>query len=974
MINPERYRQIDELFQAALEVPPAERAAFVSSACVGDESLRQEVESLLASADDGWSLVDDPVPEIGALFLSDPHPELTVGERLGHYKILSLLGAGGMGQVYLAEDSRLGRKIALKLLPADFTKDELRLRRFQHEARSASALNHPNILTIHDIGEIDGKRFIATEFIDGETLRQRMRRGELSIDEVLDIAGQAAGALAAAHAAGIVHRDIKPENIMLRRDGYVKVLDFGLAKLAQEPSGSGGRKPTSDDIDASSGLLMGTVKYMSPEQAQGLDLDARSDIFSLGVVIYEMLAGRPPFDGETNGDVIGALLKGEPLPLSRFLPELPAGLENIVSKALARNRAERYQIIEDFLAAVRDLRRGRFGEGISSTAAQPQRTFSTAASSSSITQQVVTLVTQHKLQAGATMLTVLVAAGGFFYSSNRGWRTRTAFQQVKMSQVVETDKSGAAAVSPDGKYIAHILLDGSILLRSVETTSNTVLVPPHNAFCFGITFSRDGNDVYYVQWGAGEETASVHRVAVSGGESQKVLANIESPITFSPDGKRFAFVRNITSEETGLFIANADGTDESLLGRRRSPDFFFMLGPSWSPDGRLIACAIHDETPDTDSGYMNVAGVSVEDGSEKLLTNGKWSRVSQVAWLADNSGFIMAATEKRESALLWHVSYPGGESRRVTIDPSNYPSDYSSISLTADSRTIVASRSEQHTNLWAAPSGDPGQISQITFGGNHRYRRLAWTPDGKIVFASDASGAREIWIMEADGTGQRQLTANGGELPTVSADGRFIFFTSGRTGNRNIWRMNIDGGDPIQLTRGENDFGPQCSPDGRWVFYTSLVSNKETIWKTPIDGGEPVQFTKEVSIGPVASPDGTLVACWWLSPQKSVPKIALIPSAGGQPVRFLDALPGAAAKALPLPMRWTSDGQSLIYCVTRKDISNIWSQPLDGGQPTRLTDFKSEAIEGFDWSRDDRLLLSRGFTAREIVLIQDIGK
>jgi Tol biopolymer transport system component len=653
------------------------------------------------------------------------------------------------------------------------------------------------------------------------------------------------------------------------------------------------------------------------------------------------------------------------------VPSLPVELEGIVSKALAKNRAERYQSINDLQAALRELRRAQSGEGIANTAAQSR---SSADSSPSITQ-FVGRVSQHKLWAGVTLLTILIGAGGLLYSLSRGWRTRTAFQEVKMSQLGESDKSACAAVSPDGKYIAEKRVDGSVVLRPVGTNSFSVLVPPGRGTYFGTTFSRDGNDVYYVQWAAGEKSAWLYKVSVSGGDSQKVLANVESPITFSPDGQRFAFVRNITNEETGLFIANADGSDERLLGSRRSPDFFASAGPSWSPDGELIACAVYVETPDKVS-FMTVAGVSVEDGSEKLLANGKWANVSQVAWLADTSGFIMAAKEKRESAFLWHVSYPGGESRRITNDPSNYPIGYSGISLTSESRTLVASRFEMHTNMWAAPPGDPGQISQITFGGNHLYRRLAWTPDGRILFPSDASGDREVWIMEADGTGQKQLTADGGfnELPAASPDGRYIVFTSSRTGKRTIWRMNTDGSDPIQLTRGENDFGPQCSPDSRWVVYMSAASGKDTVWKTTIDGGEAVQLTEERSNGPVVSPDGTRVACWWWSPPKSPPKIAVIPSAGGNPIMILDALPGAAAGGIPLPMRWTSDGQALIYCIRRNDISNIWSQPLIGGEPKRLTDFKSELIEGFDWSRDDRLLLSRGFTAREIVVIRDYGR
>ncbi|MBV9958466.1 MAG: protein kinase, partial [Acidobacteria bacterium] len=349
-MNQARWQQVKELFHAALEREPLRRASFLQEACAGDAELRAEIESLIAAHERPGSFLDVPPPE-------DAQPELKAGETLGHYRISSALGEGGMGVVYLAQDTRLGRPVALKLLPASFVTDTDRVRRFEQEARAASALNHPNILTIHEIGTEGHARFIATEFVSGVTLREHMKRERLKLTEALEIGIQVAAALSAAHAAKIVHRDVKPENIMVRPDGYVKVLDFGLAKLAPSPQSAA---TTDSDslafslVNTQPGMVMGTMLYMSPEQARGLEVDARTDIWSLGVVLYEMLAGRPPFEGSTNSDVMASVLNREPPPLTQHAPGVSSELERIVIKALAKDREERYQTIRDMAV---DLRR-----------------------------------------------------------------------------------------------------------------------------------------------------------------------------------------------------------------------------------------------------------------------------------------------------------------------------------------------------------------------------------------------------------------------------------------------------------------------------------------------------------------------------------------------------------------------------------------------------------------------------------------
>src|SRR5262245_12339648 len=358
--------QIKEIYDCALDLSRDERQIFLAEACAGDADLRHEVESLLAAHANAGTFLQSPAVEVAAQEIvadedTPPAPQL-IGRELANYRIVSLLGRGGMGEVYLAEDKRLHRKVALKVLPSRFTNDAERVRRFEREASAASATNHPNIITIHEIGQVDGAHYIVTEFIDGQTLRQWMQTAKLSLNEVVDIAIQVAQALEAAHSAGIVHRDIKPENVMVRRDGLVKVLDFGLAKLAEQqqpPPGNDGidsKAETLAKVNTDSGTVMGTASYMSPEQARGLKVDARTDIFSLGVALYEMIAGSPPFGGVNALDVIGAILQKEPAPVSQTAAEASPELDRIVSKALRKDRDERYQAAKDLLIDLKDFK------------------------------------------------------------------------------------------------------------------------------------------------------------------------------------------------------------------------------------------------------------------------------------------------------------------------------------------------------------------------------------------------------------------------------------------------------------------------------------------------------------------------------------------------------------------------------------------------------------------------------------------
>lgn len=432
-MDPERWQQIDQLFHSALERRASERAAFLAQACTGDEALRREVESLIGSHERSASFIEAPAADIAAELLAGRDAELTAGQAVGPYKIVSLLGEGGMGEVYLAQDIRLGRQVALKRLPAQFTLDAERVRRFEQEARAASALNHPNIVTIHEIGHSNSQHFITTEFVDGETLRQHMANVPMKLDEVLDIATQVASALAAAHAAGIVHRDIKPENIMIRPDGYVKVLDFGLAKLIEQENKSFlGLEDANARNQTAKGLILGTVNYMSPEQAKGERVDERTDIFSFGALIHEMVAGRTPFAGDSPSETFANLINAEPQPLSRFASNVPNELQRIVSKTLRKNKDERYQTMKDVLTNLKDLRKNLTLDEKLEKSHSPENGNATAilqATTGDVNKQTAETqysfsrqIARHKSLAAFALVALLVGAIGlgyyFFYSRN----------------------------------------------------------------------------------------------------------------------------------------------------------------------------------------------------------------------------------------------------------------------------------------------------------------------------------------------------------------------------------------------------------------------------------------------------------------------------------------------------------------------------------------------------------------------------
>jgi serine/threonine protein kinase/Tol biopolymer transport system component len=891
-----------------------------------------------------------------------------------------------MGEVYLARDSKLNRDLAIKVLPLAFADNRDRLLRFEQEAKAASALNHPNIITIHEIDETDSITFIATEFIDGETLRERMRSLPMKLGDVLDISIQVASALAAAHNEGIVHRDIKPENIMLRRDGIVKVLDFGLAKLTERlpPKSVDTEAPTRAAIKTEPGIVMGTAVYMSPEQARGLQVDTRTDVFSLGVLIYEMAAGCLPFFGSNKNEIMASILSDkEPTPLARYAREVPAELERIVEKALRKDPEQRYQGVKDMLLDLRSLRQKLTIEAeivraaalersdVATGEKAPEATANEATANlnaqagtarpTSSAEYLVSEIKRHKA-ATITIVMLLVASVAIVtYKSLSHKESSTPFQAIRIRQLTTIGKVFLASVSPDGKYIAYAVDEGeqqSLWMTQVAATSNVQLVPALAGRYVGITFTPDGNFVDYVQWERTKNTISLYQVSGLGGAPRKLLDNVHTPISFSSDGKRFAFIRGLSNVESALVIANADGSGEQKLSARKLPEFYFPQGgPAWSLDGKTIVCPAGSFTGGF---HVNVVDIRVQDGAEQAVTSRRWFWVGQPKWLKSGKGLVMTAKDRFSGPeQIWELAYPGGEAKQLTDDLN----DYRSLTLNSDSSVIAAVQSVRISSTWVSPSADTTRARQIASG---HYDSLAWALEGKIIYASSESGNLDIWIMDADGSNHKQLTFDSHTdfQPVVSPDGRYVVFISDRTGELNVWRMNLDGSNLKQLTSRGTGESPNFSPDGKWVLFTDYGHANMSLWKVPIDGGSPVQITDKLSWTPVVSPDGKLIATYAMDNTGGA-KLAVIPFEGGPPLKTFDIIS-------PI-VRWTADGHALMYIVDRNGISNIWKQPLDGGPATQLTDFKTDRIFWFDWSGDGKqLAFVRGVVSSDVVQISDV--
>src|SRR5256886_2556550 len=907
-----------------------------------------------------------------------------LNETIAHYRILRQLGKGGMGVVYEAEDTKLGRRVALKFLPEATHRDEQALERFLREARAASALNHPGICTIHAIEEHDGRTFIAMELLEGQTLDKLIPAGSLPISRTIDIGVQLADALDAAHKKGILHRHTKPANIFVTERGAVKILDFGLAKLLPEHHAGLDGSTLSDPetlLLTSPGTAVGTISYMSPEQARGEELDARSDLFSLGGVLYQLTTGKLPFPGSSSAVVFDNILRSAPVAPVTLNPGSPAELERILNKALEKDRDVRYQVAAEMRADLKRLQReldsGKAAPVTSSSTRIPAQSSAPAVtpaesprapSSSSI---LIAAASKNKfgtaLLMGIVVLLLVAAAFGVYSFLPR--KKVLAVEQMSVENLTNNGHVFLSRISPDGKYLLHVLDENglqSLWLRHIPTGSNTQVITPAATRYSGLTFSPDGNYIYCVRRDDSEQAiASLYDAPMLGGTPRLLIKDVDSPISFSPDGQRFAYLhQHGDSHVADLKIARRDGTLERDLFHHKELHVD-NLTLAWSPDGKTIVIPIVQPTPQDIGGFL---AVDVASGSMKQVAIAKDRLYNEPVWLPDMTGLLVSAAmaetgfRRRQIGI---VSFPDGAFRLLTTDTN----DYFHPSLSADGQSIAANQSQAKYRVEIAPAGPLENFNPLKLPSTLPIRSWDLTPDSQVLLIQGS----DIRLVNPSG-GDRVIFSD----PKYAVDqvascgqGRYVVFRSiGRSGGAetNLWRVDSNGANLVRLTFGVNDRVPVCSRDGKWLYFIDAAEN-HFLKRIPIDGGTPETIIKSPSEPYDLSPDGKTVASFEAREADHTVMFVLYSLLDGEKSSF-----EFDPRALP-SLAFMPSGKAILYAVREKGVDNLWVQPLDGSARRQLTRFTSEKIGAYGYSKDGtRLAVGRGHADSDAVLLRNIPR
>jgi len=924
-----------------------------------------------------------------------------INQTISHYRITGQLGQGGMGVVYEAEDLTLGRKVALKFLPPQLARDQNALDRFLLEARSASALNHPNICTIYAVENAvsesgEKQSFIAMELLEGQSLEQKVHSGPQPLDRLLEFSIQLADALDAAHAKGIIHRDIKPGNIFVTQRGQIKILDFGLAKLTRpelQMTTLGATQDSPVPLNLTSpGATVGTISYMSPEQARGEELDTRTDLFSLGTVIYQMATGKLPFAGATSAVVFHAILELDPAPATQLNPALPPKLQEIIEKLLEKDRDLRYQSAADLRGDLKRLKRdtesGRrpardsgasvtaasaaggsdgFGSGTVAQAPQPMASSSASPAGRKLGRKRGGSDRDHAILWAIFLLVLAFLARdrirAFLHHHNS-----LAFQNISATKVTDTGNVVDVALSPDGKYILSEVRENglaSLSLRNVPTNSITQVEPPSEVYYNGLQFSPDGNYLYFVRSdpGANGELKYLYRAPLLGGTPERLAEDVDSNVTFSPDGSKLAFLRydNPEAGKYQLIVRSVDGSQETVLASGSNSQQLFYV--AWSPDGKKIVSTELQPSADALTGLVEI---DVNTGRQKLLLGSPGDVVSPT-WMPDGSGLLVlfdSLASGLDRFQIGFVSYPNGNITPVTRDTNKY----TDVSVANTGRILATVLSEGHWDLFVGPAASQGKdvrsIAPVSSTTN-----FTWMHDGRILFDKGASlyainpqtGAQNPFLTQSQGAGAD---------PWECSDHQHIVFAYGlgMNSNQNIWRSDESGGNLKQLSNGRLDDYPVCSPDSRWVYYLDRATRM--VMKVGIDGGSPQTVANARAEGFFdISPDGaTAVFVTIDHAEGHRQRIVLVATDTGQTRKMLELQRPIITNII----RFARDGKSVIYTVRDHGVDNLWEQPIDGSAGRQITSFTSDRIWDYKWSEDGRqLAVSRGHTDSDVVLIRD---